>query len=146
MLYDSLDANAPDLAYLDTNVEIDELYCYQISYLDACGNEAPLSEPVCQRVPAQAQLFFPTAFTPNGDGLNDVFLYKAALLESVTFEIFNRWGELLFHTDQRDVGWDGMYQGIPVQEGTYLYKITVNDQLGNEFTQQGKFVLLNPAP
>ncbi|MEQ9441948.1 MAG: gliding motility-associated C-terminal domain-containing protein [Cyclobacteriaceae bacterium] len=147
VLYDSLDATtATDLSYLDSNVEIDQEYCYQLSYLDACGNEAPLSEPTCLRIPSQAQLYFPNAFTPNDDGLNDVFLYKAALLESVTFEVFNRWGERLFSTDQRDIGWDGTYQGVMAPEGGYLYQIRVVDQLGNEFTQHGKFVLLSSTP
>ncbi|MEM6841122.1 MAG: gliding motility-associated C-terminal domain-containing protein [Bacteroidota bacterium] len=142
--YDSVTTEELILPYVDTDVEIDQEYCYQVSYVDECGNESELSEEVCQRVPAQAQLYFPNAFTPNGDGLNDVFVYRAALVESVTFEVFNRWGELLFQTNQLEAGWDGTYRGGKAPEGTYLYQVQVRDQLGNQFNQRGKFVLLNP--
>ena len=140
-LYDSIAAQVP-LPYTDGNVEIDQEYCYQISYVNECGNESELSEEVCIRVPARAQVHFPNAFTPNGDGLNDIFLYRASLLESVTFKVFNRWGELMFQTNQRNVGWDGTYNGGVVPQGTYIYQLNVTDQLGNQFSQNGKFVLL----
>ena len=143
--YDSIVPNALTLPYEDPNVEIDQEYCYQVSYLDECGNESVLSEEVCQRVPARAQVYFPNAFTPNGDGLNDTFLYKASLLESITFEVFNRWGELMFRTSQLDVGWDGTYNGSIAPPGTYIYQLNVNDQLGNQFTQNGKVILLSPG-
>ncbi len=142
--YDSVTSEALEQPYVDANVEIDQEYCYQVSYLDECGNESALSEEACQRVPAQAQIHFPNAFTPNGDGLNDVFLYEATLIESVTFEVFNRWGELVFRTNQTDIGWDGTYRSGKAPEGTYLYQIQVRDQLGNQFTRHGKFILLNP--
>jgi gliding motility-associated-like protein len=143
VLYDSVSNTVNELEYNDTDVEIGQEYCYQITYLGDCDNESAVSNEVCLRVPSQAQVFFPNAFTPNGDGLNDVFLYKAALVESVTFEVYNRWGELVFHTNQLDVGWDGTYNGALASQGTYIYKIDVTDQLGNRFTQQGKVVLLN---
>ena len=129
-------------SYEDAQVEVDTEYCYQLTYLDACGNESTRSEPVCALIPTQGEVFFPNAFTPNGDGLNDVFLYTSLLVEQVDFTVYNRWGELLFQTNQLDVGWDGNYQGALAPQGTYLYKIAVTDQLGNRFTRQGSFVLL----
>ncbi|MGD1894579.1 MAG: gliding motility-associated C-terminal domain-containing protein, partial [Cyclobacteriaceae bacterium] len=143
VLYDSVSTDSDELEYVDSSVEIDQEYCYQVTYLGDCDNESAVSNEVCLRVPSQAQVFLPNAFTPNGDGLNDVFLYKAALVESVIFEVYNRWGELIFRTNQLDVGWDGTYNGVLASQGTYLYKIDVTDQLGNRFTQQGKVVLLN---
>ncbi|MEM9671414.1 MAG: gliding motility-associated C-terminal domain-containing protein [Bacteroidota bacterium] len=143
VLYDSVSTDADELEYVDSSVEIDQEYCYQVTYLGDCDNESAVSNEVCLRVPSQAQVFLPNAFTPNGDGLNDVFLYKAALVESVIFEVYNRWGELIFSTNQLDVGWDGTYNGVLASQGTYIYKIDVTDQLGNQFTQQGKVVLLN---
>jgi len=142
--YDSIAPDALTLPYEDSDVEIDQEYCYQVSYLDECGNESVLSEEVCQQVPARAQVYFPNAFTPNGDGLNDIFLYKASLLESITFQVFNRWGELMFQTSQLDVGWDGTYNGGLAPQGTYIYLLDVTDQLGNQFSENGKVVLLNP--
>ena len=143
--YDSLSSQDSVAAlefYEDIDVAVGVTYCYQLSYVDACGNESELSEPVCATLPTQGEIYFPNAFTPNGDGVNDVFIYKSRLIEQVVMQIYNRWGELLFQTNQLDVGWDGSYQGALAPPGTYLYKIEVVDQLGNRFAHQGNFVLL----
>ena len=65
----------------------------------------------------------PTAFTPNNDGLNDVF--KPTLINYERYEliIYNRWGEQLFYTNNADEGWDGKYKGETVPNGMYLYKM-----------------------
>ena len=148
ILYDSLPASASqqftfnDLQQLDYDVR----YCYQVSYRDVCANESTLSDEACVVLPRQARVFFPNAFTPNGDGLNDVFVYEASLLTSVRFMVFNRWGELLFETDEIDTGWDGSYLGKTAPQGTYLYKMEVVDQLGNAFERTGNFTLLMSSP
>ena len=151
VLYDSVVTATPDDSsgnllpaprYEDTQVEGNVEYCYRVTYRDVCGNESARSEPVCALVPTQGEVFFPNAFTPNDDGLNDVFVYTSRLVEAVDLQVYNRWGEVLFQTDQLDTGWDGSYQGTPAPQGTYLYKIEVVDQLGNRFTRQGSFVLL----
>ena len=142
-VYDTLLIDSVTIsAYQDEGVTRGEEYCYEISYLDECGNESARSALVCATVPNQGQLYFPNAFTPNGDGLNDVFTYRANLVESVELQIFNRWGELMFFTDQLDVGWDGTYQGVVAPQGTYVYKAQVKDQLGNDFIQTGQVLLL----
>lgn len=130
--------------YVDQQVEIDVEYCYQVSYLDVCGNESQLSTQFCDMVPTRGSVVFPNAFTPNGDGLNDVFIYKTNLIERIELQIFNRWGEMIFYTDQIDTGWDGMYRGGFAPEGSYIYQAKIVDQLGNQFQQQGSFILLMP--
>jgi gliding motility-associated-like protein len=71
------------------------------------------------------ELFLPTAFTPNGDDLNDVFGISNAVVmtELYSFEIFDRWGNIVFATDQTNVQWDGLYQGSRVNSNTFVYKI-----------------------
>jgi gliding motility-associated-like protein len=131
-------------AYQDANVAVGETYCYQLTYVDDCGNESARSEAVCGSIPTQGEVHFPNAFTPNGDGRNDVFVYTARLIERVELRIYNRWGELLFQTTTLEEGWDGSYQGETAPQGTYLYRADVTDQLGNQFTIQGRLVLLLP--
>ena len=143
--YDSISLPNPPFLnpfYRDTEVAIDVEYCYQLTYRDACGNESARSEPVCALLPSQGEVHFPNAFTPNGDGLNDVFVYTSLLIKEVDMEVYDRWGEIIFQTNQLDVGWDGSYQGAPAPQGTYLYKIAVTDQFDQQFTRQGSFVLL----
>ena len=67
--------------------------------------------------------FVPTAFSPNGDGLNDVFDVSANGMREFELSIFNRWGEVMFRTNQIGKGWDGTYGGKPCMEGMYAWRI-----------------------
>ena len=82
-------------------------------------------------------LYVPNTFTPDGDGLNDIFLpIVTAGFRDGTYEfrIYNRWGEQVFVTQDPTLGWDGTYLGEPVQDGTYTWTILFKDPLDN-----GKF-------
>lgn len=70
------------------------------------------------------EVFVPNAFTPNGDGLNDVFrLTTAAGIEIMDFIVFNRWGGKIWLTYDISKGWDGTYQGNPQDSNTYYYML-----------------------
>ncbi|MFP4091103.1 MAG: gliding motility-associated C-terminal domain-containing protein [Cyclobacteriaceae bacterium] len=142
--YDSLLSSATvTYNYVDQDqLQVEVEYCYQFSYLDDCGNESALSATACVNLPPQARIFFPNAFTPNGDGINDVFVYKASLLQSVNFKIYNRWGELLFFTEEIGEGWNGRYQNSAAPQGVYIYELQVTDEMGNFLTRRGNFSLI----
>jgi gliding motility-associated-like protein len=57
------------------------------------------------------------------------------------FEILDRWGEILFKTNDKNIGWDGTYKSQKVEPGIYVYKIAYTCK-GEEFTRSGNFVLL----
>lgn len=67
--------------------------------------------------------YIPNAFTPNKNGVNEVF--RPSLINYMNYEmrIYSRWGELLFSTNDPEEGWDGTYEGVDVQQGTYMYVI-----------------------
>jgi len=65
----------------------------------------------------------PSAFSPNGDGLNDVFRPQLINYERFEMTIYNRWGEQLYYTTDADKGWDGSFEGKIVPNGVYLYRI-----------------------
>lgn len=69
-------------------------------------------------------LYTPNAFTPNGDGYNDTFYVKGENVYRFKIEIFNRWGEFLFETDNINTSWDGTYLGNEVSTGVYVYRLT----------------------
>jgi gliding motility-associated-like protein len=71
-----------------------------------------------------ANVSFPNAFTPDGDGFNDLFGAVGHSIEKFELEVFNRWGELIFHSDSPEQWWDGTYNGTPVQTGVYVYRYT----------------------
>lgn len=70
-------------------------------------------------------LFVPNAFTPNGDGVNDVFLPKGLGFKAESFEmyVYDRWGTLIFKSNDANKGWDGTVKGQMVQSDVYVYKI-----------------------
>jgi gliding motility-associated-like protein len=68
----------------------------------------------------------PGGFTPNGDGLNDVFkptIEPGCTISGYQFSVYNRWGEELYTSDFRGKGWDGTYKGEPVDLGVYMYSV-----------------------
>lgn len=89
------------------------------------------------------ELFVPTAFTPNGDGLNDEFLVHAPM-EISNFEmlIFDKMSRSLFQTKEINYGWDGTSQGKPLPPGTYFYVITFRDALNEKHVMKGQLVLI----
>lgn len=69
------------------------------------------------------RFFIPNAFTPNGDGINDVFYVGNHNLEIAEWTIYNRQGEVVFNTRDLSKGWDGTFRGVPSRTGKYVYKI-----------------------
>ena len=70
-------------------------------------------------------IFVPNAFSPNGDGENDILFVRGQNLEEIQLKVFDRWGELIFETTEQDMGWDGTYKGRPVDPDVYVYHLKV---------------------
>ena len=94
------------------------------------------------RVQLEVLIFLPNAFTPNEDGLNDSFEAQGQFFQEFSMKIFNRWGEIIFVSDNADVGWDGTFKGKLMPEGTYVYRVDVTDFTGLKTTRTGGVVLL----
>lgn len=89
--------------------------------------------------------YMPNAFTPNGDGINDVFMPTAADIYNLRFEIYNTWGQLVFSTNNPLQGWDGTYKNTPCPQGVYMYKISFkgySNKLLKNFNLKGNISLL----
>jgi gliding motility-associated-like protein len=105
-----------------------------------CADTAFLNVRVFQTAPS---VFVPTAFTPNSDGKNDVIKpILAGIKELKYFRIFNRWGQLVFETQQDGVGWDGKVNGQT--QGTYVFVWTVSavDYLDQPYFSKGLVTLI----
>lgn len=88
-------------------------------------------------------IFFPDAFTPNGDGRNDLFRIIAPVPNDIiTFAIFNRWGNTLFSTTNSNTGWDGTYNQMKQDMGTYYYYVKYRCADGHITEMKGNFLLL----
>ncbi|MDX2284864.1 MAG: PKD domain-containing protein [Bacteroidia bacterium] len=105
---------------------------YAVSLRAADVNGCPLTADGKVEVKKLAAVHLASAFTPNGDGINDA--YRAGYYNVLSFHIriFNRWGQLVFESAQPDFEWNGTdLQGAPVQEGVYVYKVEATDLDGN---------------
>jgi len=89
-------------------------------------------------------VFFPTAFTPNGDGLNDVWRFKGFGFEEFKAFIYNRWGERIYYWDQNSPldGWDGRVDGQAAPGGAYVVTVEIRDQRGEMHYFKNYFKLL----
>ncbi len=88
-------------------------------------------------------IHLPTAFTPNSDGMNDIFrvIGRLSYFRDFTFSIYNRWGERVFYTEDIEAGWDGTYKGITADLGTYFYMATYT-LYGKKHMMKGDFHLV----
>lgn len=103
-----------------------ETTTYQLNFLDAQGCTTSDTVRITVIDPADLdcnQVFLPSAFTPNGDGLNEVYQISnpQVIQNLVSFEIFDRWGIRLFATDNGFDAWDGTYNGKPLNSGVVVY-------------------------
>lgn len=89
------------------------------------------------------KVFVPTAFTPNGDGLNDVFRPIAVGLSKIEyFSVFNRWGQMVFTTTQNGKGWDGKINGALQSSGTFVWLVKGVDYTGKTVFEKGTVTLI----
>ncbi len=84
----------------------------------------------------------PNAFSPNGDGLNDEFKPVGDEVDIVLFEIYDRWGEFVFGTNNFNVGWDGTLNGKPVDPGVFTWVLHYKDSLGKRKVKTGNVTLI----
>lgn len=84
----------------------------------------------------------PTAFSPNGDGQNDILYVRGEGLTTISLKIYNRWGQLVFETSDQSKGWDGTFNGIPQSVETYGYGLNVSFIDGSVKTVKGNITLM----
>jgi gliding motility-associated-like protein len=85
----------------------------------------------------------PDAFTPNGDGHNDLFrVVTADAPQSFRMMIFNRWGQKVFETRDVQAGWDGTVGGSQAMTGAYVYTIVIKTSAGTSIEKRGTVVLI----
>ena len=87
-------------------------------------------------------LLIPDIFTPNGDGINDSFEVKSYFLSSFKMLIYNRWGEVVFQSEDAANGWDGNINGKPAPAGYYVFKIEALDRLEHQLMKSGSLLMV----
>jgi len=95
------------------------------------------------QVQIESTFYIPNTFTPNSDGLNETFKPLTTHIHNFKMDIFDRWGLLIFESDNTEQGWDGTYKGGKCQEDVYVYKIEyVDDPTNHSHTKAGQVNLI----
>lgn len=103
--------------------------------VESVSNEVKLYLPM--------KIYLPSAFTPNGDGLNDTFGAIGEGIEEYRLVVYNRWGESVFATDNVSAKWDGTYNGRAVPFGSYNYKLIAYGKEFGEVNKTGSVTVIN---
>lgn len=90
----------------------------------------------------QSDVFVPNTFTPNGDGNNDILYVRGYLINELYFAVYNRWGELVFETNDKNKGWDGKYKGKEADVGVFGYYLKARCPNGKELFKKGNVTLI----
>lgn len=87
-------------------------------------------------------IYIPNAFSPNGDGQNDILYVYGNVIKSLKFWVYDQYGELQFHTTSKDLGWDGTYRQRAQPVGVYVYYLEAITNDGNLIKKKGTITLL----
>jgi gliding motility-associated-like protein len=101
------------------SISITQPGAYSLQLFNLCGTKSDqiiISKGLCK-------LYVPSAFTPNGDGLNDIFRARGKDVKEFKIQVYNRWGQLVYETSEINKGWDGKINGIKQPNGVYIWLI-----------------------
>ncbi len=117
---------------------------FQVSVTDqyGCTAEAIQEVSVVSGICSRPYIFLPNAFTPNGDGENDILYLRGQIIQEIQLIIYDRWGDKIFETTDSSIGWDGTKNGVPQPSGVFGYYLYVGCLDNNEFYEKGNITLI----
>ncbi|MBU3714812.1 MAG: PKD domain-containing protein [Ferruginibacter sp.] len=133
--------NNPNKSNPISNPLSDIEYVVKVSNAAGCNDTDTISVKYFTVIP---DFYIPNAFSPNGDGLNDVIKPVALGIKSLDrFNIYNRWGQMIYSTRQIGSGWDGKYKGALQETGTYVWYIKGTDYTNKQIEKKGTLILIH---
>ncbi len=122
-------------------IVVDQAGTYRVVATNACGMDS--ASVRIQVKPCKVRVFIPNVFTPNGDGVNDVFEVYLHNADFVTMEIFDRWGNLVYRSDGNREPWNGSKGNVLFPVSVYVYKLEYKDIFtGKILTRSGDITLI----
>jgi gliding motility-associated-like protein len=99
-------------------------------------------DEICDTSHAGNVSYLPNVFTPNNDGANDVFRMRGENINQIDMKVYNRWGNLVFETQDINEGWDGKYKSKECEAGVYFYIANVTYKDGSGTLKKGNVTLI----
>lgn len=117
---------------------------YTVTAVNSFGCETVVTvrvvviDPICE----DPFIFIPTGFSPNGDGVNDLFTVRGNYIEEIYLAVYDRWGEKVFETTTLGAGWDGTFRGRALSPDVYGFYAEVRCIGGAEYIKKGNLTLI----
>ena len=132
------------LPYIPTNATETNTYedggNYSITLI--VKNNGPCFDTLIKEICVSDQVFFiADIFSPNGDGVNDVLFVRSSEAKELEFRVFDRWGKIVFESNDVDQGWDGTFKGKNLESGVYFYTVQMTLTSGEELLEKGDIML-----
>lgn len=127
----------------ETNALIQENTIFTLTVSDGiCTRSDTVQIKVYEIICEEPYVFIPNAFSPNGDDNNDVLLVRGIFIEKMIFRIFDRWGELVFESENPQIGWDGTFRGKKLDPDVYDFYLDVTCYNGLKSITKGNVTLM----
>ncbi len=107
-----------------------------------CAKNDTVTVVVTDVICGPPDVYVPNAFTPDGNGSNDVVMVRGNNIKELIFRIYDRWGELVFETNDQSIGWDGTYKGKPGDPAVYVYYLDIICIDEEEYFEKGNITLI----
>jgi len=126
-----------------TQATVNETTTYEVTVsASGCSIKTQVTVFTREFVCGDVYIFVPNAFSPNGDNENDILYVRGENIEEMTLKIFNRWGELVFESNDQSIGWNGTYKGELLDPDVYVYHLQVICVDGQENLIKGNITIL----
>lgn len=131
--------NDPGIANPTGVLEDDIVYTLTVTTAEGCTD----TDDIAITVFKESRVYVPTGFTPNGDGRNDrIMPYLVGIRSLDYFQVYNRWGQLLFQTKTPGQGWDGRIGGVEQASGVFVWRLRAVDYVGKVYELKGSVTLI----
>ena len=120
----------------------DAVYTVTVTDANGCTASDDVTVTVRKAKCDDSDVFIPNAFTPNGDGANDILYVRSHFVDELTFVIYNRWGQEVFSTKDPNAGWDGTFQNKDLEPDAFAYYIHVLCVNGFKYSKRGNVTLI----
>ena len=130
-----------DLLSVNSELSVTDSGSFYVFVIDE-NNCNDFSENAIVHTVRRTEIYIPSAFTPNGDDHNELFVIRGNYIVSYSMKIYNRWGEQLFVSNSIYKYWDGTFENNKVKQGNYFYVVEVIGEDGNLFKKTGLIEVL----
>ena len=132
---------------VSTFINYEGRFSYRVQGVEGPGNIYNFSDTTYSNIAEVLQkplVYVPNAFTPNGNGDDDIFIPSTGFIDltDYDFSIFNRWGEKLFETNDRNAGWNGKFGGKKCDSDVYVWLLTFKTSSGQFIDMKGTVTLI----